>query len=153
MWTDIRRDADSREDPHGSYVFASFDAARKMVVMSTPKRAVAPAASFHGTPRFEVRRVIGEGGMAIVYEAFDRDRQMPVALKTLRWVDAQSIFGLKTEFRARADLEHRNLVRLGELHHDEGYWFFTMELVKGVDFLEWVRATEVTDDVPARPAA
>ena len=77
--------------------------------------------------------------MGIVYEAFDHDRQMPVALKTLRWVDAQSIFSLKTEFRARADLEHRNLVRLGELHRDDGHWFFTMELVKGVDFLDWVR--------------
>jgi hypothetical protein len=84
--------------------------------------------------------------MGIVYEAFDRDRQLPVALKTLRWVDAQSIFLLKTEFRARADLEHRNLVRLGELHHEEGHWFFTMELVKGVDFLDWVRSTEATGD-------
>ena len=84
--------------------------------------------------------------MGIVYEAFDNDRQMPVALKTLRWIDAQSIFGLKTEFRARADLEHRNLVRLGELHREEGHWFFTMELVTGVDFLEWVRASEPTAD-------
>jgi eukaryotic-like serine/threonine-protein kinase len=117
--------------------------------MSTPKRSAAPAAAaFHGTPRFEVRRILGEGGMGIVYEAFDHDRQMPVAIKTLRWVDAQSIFALKTEFRVRADLEHRNLVRLGELHHEEGYWFFTMELVKGVDFLEWVRPTEITDDTP-----
>ncbi|HEY5925837.1 MAG TPA: protein kinase [Kofleriaceae bacterium] len=116
--------------------------------MSTPKRSAAPAAAFPGTPRFEVRRVIGEGGMGIVYEAFDRDRNMAVALKTLRWVDAQSIFGLKTEFRARADLEHRNLVRLGELYRDEGYWFFTMELVSGVDFLDWVRATDATEDAP-----
>ena len=65
--------------------------------MSTPKRSVAPASAFPGTPRFEVRRVLGEGGMGIVYEAFARDRNMPVALKTLRSVDAQSIFGLKTE--------------------------------------------------------
>ena len=57
-----------------------------------------------GTGRFEVRRVLGEGGMGVVYEAFDRDRSMAVALKTLRWVDAQSIFRLKTEFRARAEL-------------------------------------------------
>jgi hypothetical protein len=86
--------------------------------------------------------------MGIVYEAFDHDRQLLVALKTLRWVDAQSIFSLKTEFRARADLEHRNLVRLGELHHEDGHWFFTMELVKGVDFLQWVRATDIVDDSP-----
>lgn len=86
--------------------------------------------------------MLGEGGMGIVYEAFDHDRQMSVALKTLRWVDGQSIFGLKTEFRARADLEHRNLVRLGELHREEGHWFFTMELIHGVTFLEWVSTDE-----------
>ena len=109
--------------------------------MSTPRRGGALAAAFPGTRRFEVRRVLGEGGMGIVYEAFDRDRQMLVALKTLRWIDAQSIFSLKTEFRARADLEHRNLVRLGELYREDDYWFFTMELVKGVHFLEWVHGT------------
>src|SRR5262245_9015825 len=122
-----------------------------MVVMSTPQRSATPATAFQGTPRFEVRRVLGEGGMGIVYEAFDRDRQMPVALKTLRWVDAQSIFNLKTEFRARADVEHRNLVRLGELHREEGHWFFTMELVPGGDCLEWVRihdANERNEDAP-----
>ena len=101
--------------------------------------------AFHGTRRFELRRVIGEGGMGVVYEAFDRDRQLPVALKSLRWVDAQAIMRLKTEFRVRADLEHRNLVRLGELHHDEGAWFFTMELVEGVDFLEWVTGAPPSD--------
>src|ERR1043165_1893422 len=117
--------------------------------MSTPKRrAYETAQAFPGTRRFEVRRALGEGGMGIVYEAFDRDRDMLVALKTLRWVDAKSIFLLKTEFRARADLEHRNLVRLGELHHEEGHWFFTMELVKGVDFFDWVRTTEASEDGP-----
>lgn len=118
---------------------------------STPRRSAGPAATpFSGTKRFEIQRVLGEGGMGIVYEAFDHDRQMPVALKTLRWVDAQSIFGLKTEFRARADLEHRNLVRLGELHREEGHWFFTMELIHGVSFLEWVstdEGTETTNEV------
>ena len=63
---------------------------------STPRRITAPAAApFGGTKRFEIVRVLGEGGMGIVYEAFDRDREMPVALKTLRWVDAQSIFRLE----------------------------------------------------------
>ncbi len=114
--------------------------------MSTPRqRPLEEASAFPGTRRFEVRRVLGEGGMGIVYDAFDRERNMSVALKTLRWIDARSIFLLKTEFRARADLEHRNLVRLGELHHEEGHWFFTMELVKGVDFLTWVRNTDPSE--------
>ena len=62
-----------------------------------------------------VERCLGEGSMGAVFKAFDRERDMPVALKTVRAVDAQGLYRLKTEFRARADLEHRNLVRLGEL--------------------------------------
>src|SRR6185295_4326840 len=49
------------------------------------------------------------------------------------------------EFRAHADVEHRNLVRLGELHHHAGHWFFTMELVEGATFLEWVAADDLAD--------
>ena len=77
--------------------------------------------------------------MGIVYEAFDHERGMLVALKTVRQLDAQALYRLKAEFRARVDLEHRNLVRLGEMLHDDGYWFFTMELVEGWPFLEWVK--------------
>ena len=91
-----------------------------MEVMSTPRSSQAAAPSdpeqvFAGNSRFELKRVVGEGGMGIVYEAFDRERGMPVALKTVRALDAQALYRLKTEFRARVDLEHRNLVRLGEL--------------------------------------
>src|SRR5215468_10812848 len=99
--------------------------------MTTPRRMASEPRTgpgFEGTSRFELRRVIGEGGMGVVYEAYDRERDMVVALKTVRELDAQSLYRLKTEFRARGDLDHRNLVRLGELFHDDGHWFFTMEL-------------------------
>ncbi|MCA9678182.1 MAG: AAA family ATPase, partial [Myxococcales bacterium] len=105
--------------------------------------------AFSGTQRFEIRRIIGEGGMGVVYEALDRERGMPVAIKTLRHLDAQGLFRFKTEFRSRADLEHRNLVRLGELHKEAGSWFFTMELVDGQPFLDWVtREAVVHHDDP-----
>ncbi len=77
--------------------------------------------------------------MGVVYEAYDRERELVVALKTVRAVEPDSLYRLKTEFRARADLEHRNLVRLGELLHADGHWFFTMELIDGVTFLDHVR--------------
>ncbi len=96
------------------------------------------AFDFRGTRRFEVRRRLGAGGMGIVYEAFDRSRKQTVALKTLRHLDPQALFRLKNEFRALQDLQHPNLVTLGELFEDRGQWFFTMELISGVDFLEYV---------------
>src|SRR5438445_531140 len=78
-----------------------------------------------------IRRRLGAGGMGVVYEAFDRDKQMSLALKTLRRPSPDAILRLKNEFRALQDIQHRNLVDLGELFHDDGVWFFTMELVHG----------------------
>ena len=77
--------------------------------------------------------------MGVVYEAIDRARGTRVALKTLREIDPAALRLFKSEFRALADLGHKNLVALGELVEHEGSWFFTMELVDGVDFLAWVR--------------
>ncbi len=108
--------------------------------------ALPAAPVFTGTARFALRRTLGEGGMGVVYEAWDHERGMAVALKTLRHLDAQSLFRLKTEFRASADIEHRNLVRLGELLHEDGHWFFTMELVDGLTFRDWLTAAGDVDD-------
>jgi len=95
-----------------------------------------------GNARYDIRRWIGEGGMGVVYEALDRVRDLPVALKTLARVDARSIYRLKREFRSLADVTHPNLVTLHELVSADGEWFFTMELVDGVGLLEWVRGGE-----------
>jgi hypothetical protein len=98
-----------------------------------------PADGFNGTERFALRRRLGTGGMGMVYEAIDRQQGARVALKTLKHLEPLALLRFKNEFRALADLEHPNLVRLGELFHEDGHWFFTMELLDGVDFLSWVR--------------
>src|SRR5262245_33087401 len=76
--------------------------------------------------------------MGVVYRAFDRDRGIEVALKTLGRMDLHGLTRFKKEFRALADIEHPNLIRLDELFSEAGQWFFTMELVDGTDFLSWV---------------
>ena len=91
--------------------------------------------------RYQVLRLIGRGGMGVVFEAADQRLGIPVALKTLRDLDGPMLLRLKNEFRSLADLRHRNLVRLGELVQEDRSWFFTMELVRGVDFLDHVRPT------------
>ncbi|MFO0596169.1 MAG: protein kinase [Myxococcaceae bacterium] len=95
---------------------------------------------FKGTARYEVVRELGAGGMGVVYEAIDRERDgRRVALKVLQRQDADSLVRLKREFRALADVRHKNLASLYELAVEGETWFFTLELVEGVDFLEWVR--------------
>jgi len=88
--------------------------------------------------QFRLLRRLGEGGQGAVYEALDLHRQLHVALKIVRARKAEHMLRFKDEFRAARDLHHPNLIQLGELHHERGAWFFTMELVDGVDFLTWV---------------
>jgi serine/threonine protein kinase len=90
---------------------------------------------FAGTARFAVVRRVGHGGAGIVYEASDRENGVRVALKRLRRLSPEAILRFKSEFRSVEDVEHPNLVALGELFEEAGAWFFTMEYVEGVDLL------------------
>ena len=100
---------------------------------------------FQGTQRYQVRRRLGAGGMGVVYDAYDRERDRRVALKALIHADASGIYRLKREFRTLADVVHPNLVTLYELVAEDDEWFFTMELVEGVSFLDWVRPAPESD--------
>src|SRR5205085_9829022 len=54
-------------------------------------------------------------------------------------LDATMLYRFKHEFRELADLQHPNLLRLGELFSERDQWYFTMELVRGKNFFEFVR--------------
>ena len=99
-------------------------------------------AQFAGTDRFRVVRQVGTGGMGVVYEVHDGLRDEIVALKTLRRTGAADLYRLKREFRSLADVTHPNPVCLYELFVEEGRSFFTMELVKGVSFVDYARGTD-----------
>jgi hypothetical protein len=106
-----------------------------------------PPDEFLGTDRFRLEHRLGSGGFGVVYRAFDRKRNGVVALKTLSPANDDALYRLKREFRSLADLSHPNLVRLYELFSEGTVWFFTMELIDGVNFLDFVRP--VTSATPA----
>ncbi|HEY2512020.1 MAG TPA: serine/threonine-protein kinase, partial [Polyangiaceae bacterium] len=83
--------------------------------------------------------MLGAGAMGTVYEAFDRDHGKRVAIKALHALGPEALLLFKNEFRAVQHLRHPNLVALGELFEERGRWFFSMEFVDGVGFLEHVR--------------
>ncbi len=106
---------------------------------------------FPESRRFRVLDKLGEGGMGIVYDAYDETRDMRVALKTLRNLDPDSLYRFKREFRALRDLSHPNIVTLYELISEGRDWFLTMEPVSGTDFIAHVRGHRKVEelDLPA----
>ncbi|HSN25978.1 MAG TPA: serine/threonine-protein kinase, partial [Kofleriaceae bacterium] len=102
--------------------------------------------------RFEVRGTLGTGGAGTVYRAYDSQLQREVALKHLRQASGRDLYRFKREFRALADIVHPNLVTLHELQETDGDWYFTMELVEGVSFIDWVRPSR-TMSGPTRTRA
>src|SRR5207247_8019877 len=88
---------------------------------------------------YRVLSWIGSGGCGDVYRVIDETAgNCELALKVLRLPDPSSIQHFKREFRSLADVYHRNIVRLHELHFYEDRWMFTMEYIAGVDLLSYV---------------
>lgn len=108
---------------------------------------------FPNTERFTIQSCLGTGGFGVVYKAFDNQQNTLVALKTLNELDPEAIMAFKQEFRALADVTHPNLVELYELFFENEQWFFTMELVEGINILEYVWQSITEEDVWQEVAA
>jgi serine/threonine protein kinase/tetratricopeptide (TPR) repeat protein len=86
--------------------------------------------------RYEIRTVLGTGGMGSVYRAHDRELDRLVALKVIRPELARNpaiVDRFKQELRLSHKVTHRNVVRMYDLAEDAGMRFVTMELVSGRD--------------------
>ncbi|MBI4852235.1 MAG: protein kinase [Acidobacteria bacterium] len=113
--------------------------------------------NFIGTKRFTIKRRLGAGSFGVVYEAFDQETNSIVALKVLHQglfqESGEALYRFKREFRALADVTHPNLISLYELISNGEEWFFTMELVKGINFLDYVREQEIGNNRSASISA
>ncbi len=85
--------------------------------------------------RYEVKEILGMGGMGVVYRAFDRELREPVAIKTLRPEalagDGVALERFKQEIRLARKIAHRNVVRTYDLGEVSGMYYLTMEYVEG----------------------
>ena len=92
--------------------------------------------------RYEVRQQLGTGGMGVVYRAFDRELQEPVAIKTLRPElvgDENLLERFKQEIRLARRISHPNVVRTHDLGEAGGVYFITMEFVEGTGLDEVIK--------------
>ncbi len=92
--------------------------------------------------RYEIKREIGRGGMAIVYKAFDPHLNRPVAIKLIR-VGGFTIDQLKTlperfkrEARALARLNHANIVQVYDFGTYGDMPYLVMEFLEGATLKE-----------------
>ena len=88
--------------------------------------------------RFELRRLLGRGGMGQVWQAHDLELGEQVAVKVLN-----------PECRQARRLVHPNIVRIFDFHTDDGHAFISMEFVEGGELgqLRDARPAEILEKV------
>jgi tetratricopeptide (TPR) repeat protein/predicted Ser/Thr protein kinase len=86
--------------------------------------------------RYEILKLLGEGGMGAVYRAHDRELERTVALKVIRPElarNAQVLQRFKQELILARQVTHRNIIRIFDLGTAAGTRFITMEYIEGED--------------------
>lgn len=93
--------------------------------------------------RYEVRAVIGRGGMGTVYRARDTQSAVDVAVKVCKTAGARNARHarrLEHLFDNEADvarvLSHPNIIRVLRAECEAGLWYFVMEFIEGGETLE-----------------
>jgi tetratricopeptide (TPR) repeat protein len=91
--------------------------------------------------RYEIRRVLGSGGYAIVYLAHDRRLNTEVALKAMR-ADRNSpaaLIRFRREVNIAREAASPRLVRVYDIGTDGDLWYLTMEVVRGQSLRDRMR--------------
>ena len=84
--------------------------------------------------RYEVRKLIGEGGMANVYLGYDTILERDVAIKVLRGDladDEKFVRRFRREAQNASLLSHPNIVQIYDVGEDDGNFYIVMEYIKG----------------------
>ena len=102
--------------------------------------------------RYELKHIVGSGGMSTVYCAFDTLLERNVALKILHdqyGADEEYVERFRREARSVAQLSHPNIVTVIDRGEEEGKQFIVFELIEGDNVKELV---ERVGPLPVRRA-
>lgn len=92
--------------------------------------------------RYEMVSVLGIGGMAVVYKAFDHKLKRHVAIKVLRddvSMDAQSRRQFRTEYQAVGMLSHPNIRAVYDVVSSGDTEYIVMEYVDGINLKQYLK--------------
>ena len=95
--------------------------------------------------RYELGPLLGQGGMARVYRAHDRQLRRPVAVKVLAPPfdrDRAFVERFRREARSAAGLGHPNIVAVFDTGSDDGIHYIVTELVEGETLAERISRDE-----------
>ena len=96
--------------------------------------------------RYDIREVIGVGGMAIVYKAYDRVEDRIVSIKILRdeYLGNQEFLRrFRNESRAIAMLSHPNIVKVYDVSFGDRLQYIVMEYIDGITLKEYISQQHV----------
>ena len=86
--------------------------------------------------RYEILKILGQGGMGAVYKARDHELDREVAVKVIvpELVNSKAILRrFKQELLLARQVTHKNVVRIFDIGESDGMKFITMEYVDGSD--------------------
>ncbi len=102
--------------------------------------------------RYDIREIIGVGGMAIVYKAYDIIDDRIVAVKVLKdeyLANEEFRRRFKNESKAIAVLSHPNIVRVFDVSYGDKLQYIVMEYVEGITLKEYIEQQEVINQKEA----
>jgi len=91
--------------------------------------------------RYEIKEVIGVGGMAVVYKAYDKIDDRTVAVKILKeeFINNEDFCRrFKNESKAIAVLSHPNIVKVYDVSFGDRLQYIVMEHIDGISLKEYI---------------
>lgn len=96
--------------------------------------------------RYEIKEIIGVGGMAIVYKAYDNIDDRIVAVKILKeefLANEEFRRRFKNESKAIAVLSHPNIVKVFDVSFGDRLQYIVMEYIEGITLKEYIEQQKV----------
>jgi len=96
-------------------------------------------------PRYHIIKLLGVGGMGAVYQAWDSELNVAVALKLIRTDKRQRTPPAEAEKRFKHELllarqvTHKNVVRIHDINEIDGIKYITMPFIQGHDLASVLR--------------